>query len=62
MLFSQPTVEYGNKNGGWSVTDLVDNMNREIFEAVDLAMDLTRPENHRNLLDTLIVARKPGAR
>jgi phosphate transport system protein len=36
--------------------DLVDNMNREIFEAVDLAMN--KPVGgHRNLLDTLIVAR-----
>src|SRR6266853_588414 len=36
--------------------DLVDNMNREIFEAVDAAMAATAG-NHRNLLDTLIVAR-----
>jgi len=36
--------------------DLVDNMNREIFEAVDLAMNQSVGE-HRNLLDTLIVAR-----
>ncbi|HZU29570.1 MAG TPA: phosphate signaling complex protein PhoU [Candidatus Angelobacter sp.] len=36
--------------------DLVDNMNREIFEAVDFAMG--KPgNNHRSLLDTLIVAR-----
>jgi phosphate transport system protein len=36
--------------------DLVDNMNREIFEAVDAAMGKSAA-NHRNLLDTLIVAR-----
>jgi phosphate transport system protein len=36
--------------------DLVDNMNREIFEAVDLAMNHS-VGGHRNLLDTLIVAR-----
>ena len=36
--------------------DLVDNMNREIFEAVDLAMAKSAG-GHRNLLDTLIVAR-----
>jgi phosphate transport system protein len=36
--------------------DLVDNMNREIFEAVDLAMNKS-VGGHRNLLDTLIVAR-----
>jgi phosphate transport system protein len=36
--------------------DLVDNMNREIFEAVDSAMGKAN-SNHRNLLDTLIVAR-----
>jgi phosphate transport system protein len=36
--------------------DLVDNMNREIFEAVDSAMGKST-SNHRNLLDTLIVAR-----
>lgn len=36
--------------------DLVDNMNREIFEAVDYAMNKSAA-NHRNLLDTLIVAR-----
>jgi phosphate transport system protein len=36
--------------------DLVDNMNREIFEAVDLAMNKSIG-GHRNLLDTLIVAR-----
>lgn len=36
--------------------DLVDNMNREIFEAVDYAMNKSGG-NHRNLLDTLIVAR-----
>ncbi len=36
--------------------DLVDNMNREIFEAVDLAMNKSAG-GHRNLLDTLIVAR-----
>lgn len=36
--------------------DLVDNMNREIFEAVDAAMS-TSTGSHRNLLDTLIVAR-----
>ncbi|HEV7674800.1 MAG TPA: phosphate signaling complex protein PhoU [Candidatus Angelobacter sp.] len=36
--------------------DLVDNMNREIFEAVDLAMAKSSGD-HRNLLDTLIVAR-----
>ena len=36
--------------------DLVDNMNREIFEAVDDAMSKS-PGDHRNLLDTLIVAR-----
>ena len=36
--------------------DLVDNMNREIFEAVDLAMAKSAGA-HRNLLDTLIVAR-----
>jgi phosphate transport system protein len=36
--------------------DLVDNMNREIFEAVDTAMAKSAGM-HRNLLDTLIVAR-----
>jgi len=36
--------------------DLVDNMNREIFEAVDSGMGKSS-SNHRNLLDTLIVAR-----
>jgi phosphate transport system protein len=36
--------------------DLVDNMNREIFEAMDSAMSKLN-SNHRNLLDTLIVAR-----
>ena len=36
--------------------DLVDNMNREIFEAVDAAMAKSAG-THRNLLDTLIVAR-----
>ena len=36
--------------------DLVDNMNREIFEAVDYAMGKSSGK-HRNLLDTLIVAR-----
>jgi len=36
--------------------DLVDNMNREIFEAVDDAMGKSAGD-HRNLLDTLIVAR-----
>ena len=36
--------------------DLVDNMNREIFETVDAAMSKSN-SNHRNLLDTLIVAR-----
>lgn len=36
--------------------DLVDNMNREIFEAVDLAMNKSAG-GHRKLLDTLIVAR-----
>jgi phosphate transport system protein len=36
--------------------DLVDNMNREIFEAVDHAMGQSAGD-HRNLLDTLIVAR-----
>jgi phosphate transport system protein len=36
--------------------DLVDNMNREIFEAMDSAMSKSN-SNHRNLLDTLIVAR-----
>jgi phosphate transport system protein len=36
--------------------DLVDNMNREIFEAVDVAMSKS-VGGHRNLLDTLIVAR-----
>jgi phosphate transport system protein len=36
--------------------DLVDNMNREIFEAVDLAMTKTTTD-HRNLLDMMIVAR-----
>jgi phosphate transport system protein len=35
--------------------DLVDNMNREIFQAVDEAMGVAG--HHRNLLDTLIVAR-----
>jgi hypothetical protein len=34
----------------------VDNMNREIFEAVDLAMNKSTG-GHRNLLDTMIVAR-----
>ena len=36
--------------------DLVDNMNREIFEAIDVAM-ARYAGDHRNLLDTLIVAR-----
>jgi len=36
--------------------DLVDNVNREIFEAVDTAMAKSAGM-HRNLLDTLIVAR-----
>jgi phosphate transport system protein len=36
--------------------DLVDNMNREIFEAVDLAMGKSATD-HRNLLDMMIVAR-----
>ncbi|HSK45340.1 MAG TPA: phosphate signaling complex protein PhoU [Candidatus Binatia bacterium] len=36
--------------------DLVDNMNREIFEAVDAAMAKS-VGMHRNLLDTMIVAR-----
>lgn len=36
--------------------DLVDNMNREIFEAVDVAMNKS-VGGHRTLLDTLIVAR-----
>ncbi|MGC2695281.1 MAG: phosphate signaling complex protein PhoU [Candidatus Angelobacter sp.] len=36
--------------------DLVDNINREIFEAVDSAMG-KMTSNHRNLLDTLIVSR-----
>lgn len=36
--------------------DLVDNMNREIFETVDEGMSKST-SNHRNLLDTLIVAR-----
>jgi len=36
--------------------DLVDNMNREIFETVDNGMSQSN-SNHRNLLDTLIVAR-----
>ncbi len=36
--------------------DLVDNMNREIFEAVDTEMGKSAGM-HRNLLDTLIVAR-----
>jgi phosphate transport system protein len=36
--------------------DLVDNMNREIFEAADFAM-ANNIEDHRNALDTLIVAR-----
>jgi phosphate transport system protein len=36
--------------------DLVDNMNREIFEAVDMAMAKSAVM-HRNLLDRLIVAR-----
>ncbi|HEU4413598.1 MAG TPA: phosphate signaling complex protein PhoU [Candidatus Angelobacter sp.] len=36
--------------------DLVDNINREIFESVDAAMGKSS-NNHRNLLDTLIVAR-----
>ncbi len=36
--------------------DLVDNMNREIFETVDSGMSRS-DTNHRNLLDTLIVAR-----
>jgi phosphate transport system protein len=35
--------------------DLVDNLNREIFETVDSGMG--KSGNHRNLLDTLIVAR-----
>jgi phosphate transport system protein len=36
--------------------DLVDNMNREIFEAVDIG--IAKPgQDHRNLLDTMIVAR-----
>lgn len=36
--------------------DLVDNMNREIFEAADFAMT-HRVETHRDALDTLIIAR-----
>jgi phosphate transport system protein len=36
--------------------DLVDNMNREVFEAVDAEMAKSAG-THRNLLDTLIVAR-----
>jgi phosphate transport system protein len=36
--------------------DLVDNMNREIFEAADYAM-AHQVETHRDALDTLIVAR-----
>jgi phosphate transport system protein len=36
--------------------DLVDNMNREVFEAVDHAMGKSAGD-HRHLLDTLIVAR-----
>ena len=36
--------------------DLVDNMNREIFESVDAAMARSSG-NHRTLLDTMIVAR-----
>jgi phosphate transport system protein len=36
--------------------DLVDNMNREIFEIVDADMGKST-SNHRNLLDTLVVAR-----
>ena len=36
--------------------DMVDNMNREIFEAVDAAMAKS-VGMHRNLLDTMIVAR-----
>ena len=36
--------------------DLVDNMNREIFESVDAAMARSNG-NHRTLLDTMIVAR-----
>jgi phosphate transport system protein len=36
--------------------DLVDNMNREIFETVDSGMGKST-SNHRNLLDTLIVSR-----
>jgi len=36
--------------------DLVDNMNREIFEATDFAMT-HNVETHRDALDTLIVAR-----
>ncbi|HET9167357.1 MAG TPA: phosphate signaling complex protein PhoU [Candidatus Angelobacter sp.] len=37
--------------------DLVDDMNREIFAAVDSAMAKCAGIMHRNLLDTLIVAR-----
>jgi len=37
--------------------DLVDDMNREIFAAVDSAMAKCAGVMHRNLLDTLIVAR-----
>lgn len=36
--------------------DLVDNMNREIFEATDLSIT-QNPETHRDALDTMIVAR-----
>ena len=36
--------------------DLVDNMNREIFETVDADMGKST-SNHRHLLDTLVVAR-----
>lgn len=36
--------------------DLVDNMNREIFEAADFAM-IHKAETHRDALDTLIIAR-----
>jgi phosphate transport system protein len=36
--------------------DLVDNLNREIFESSDYAM-IHSAENHRYALDTLLVAR-----
>jgi phosphate transport system protein len=50
------TADVNMAQGVLERDDLVDNMNREIFEAVDLAMTKTTTD-HRNLLDMMIVAR-----